>query len=155
MLNKLKQFFSSSEQEQTKNPTIQVAQETIRPKEVCPRPYKGVLMSLKFELKQMAKDIRETRRDFKIAMREGTGSYSLSNKLWKIRHEYRHKHVIYSLMRGRQLDQIEKNHREDTPGLYDDYIKGLMLIDYLVEDVGEYRGHASYVEAVNNYFWNK
>lgn len=64
---------------------------------------------LKSELKQLAKEIRKWKRNRKEDRR-----FELKMSLWKIqgyvdyyKHEFRHKHIAYCMLRGRTYEQIE------------------------------------------------
>jgi hypothetical protein len=78
------------------------------------------ILVLKNELKELAENIRKAKSDCKAFQREHGGSdgdwagkpgespwishYSIISKL---KHEFRHKHIAYCLLRGRTLDEIE------------------------------------------------
>jgi hypothetical protein len=64
---------------------------------------------LKSELKQLAKEIREWKRNRKLDKR-----IELKIPLWQIelkvsqrKYEFRHKHIAYCLLRGRRYEEIE------------------------------------------------
>jgi len=68
--------------------------------------------TLKEELKEMAVKIKETKIETKDTQKKGEYAGSLQYALLKFRREYRHKHIAYSLMRGRSYEQIEPKCRE-------------------------------------------
>jgi len=85
---------------------------------------KGKMLELKNWLKDSGKEIRRMRELHKDYQR---GNYERapwnsessqvylknSNTLWKLRQEYRHKHIAYSELRGHTRAEIE-NPREDN-----------------------------------------
>lgn len=73
-------------------------------------------MNLKQELKEIAADIRQ-----KKSQRKELKGYVPG--LDRMRYEARHKHVAYSLLKGNNLKDIERNaHKE----LDKDYVKKIM-----------------------------
>jgi hypothetical protein len=73
-------------------------------------------MNLKQELKELAVTIRQEKSKRKELKGFVPG-------LDRLRFEARHKHVAYSLIRGNELDAIEKNPKKD---LDLNYVKKLM-----------------------------
>ena len=72
---------------------------------------------LKKYLKETAAQIRTTRYQYKEAQRTGARIsiiWNLIVQLDKLRRDYRHHHIAYCELRGRQRDQIEQTHRKDT-----------------------------------------
>ena len=72
------------------------------------------IYAVKDQLKTEAKELRDVKFDMKSAMRRGdhdwrTGGGALQSKLIKMKHEWRHKHVAYCLLKGRSLEQIERH----------------------------------------------
>jgi hypothetical protein len=81
-----------------------------------------MLKELKSELKSLASQIRKSRAEFKSAQR--TGTYIVSD-LGSLCYKFRHKHIVYCLLRGRTREQIESSVREDNKA-NEDYIQELM-----------------------------
>jgi hypothetical protein len=68
---------------------------------------KNQINLLKQELKSLAKEITTNRKLYKQAQREG-------KSLWNIRvpsYEFRYKHIVYCMLRGRTIEQIERSHK--------------------------------------------
>ena len=67
-------------------------------------------LQLKLECKELAKQIRKTKIDFKQHQRENFGSpgSKLFIQICDLRYEYRHKHIAYCILRGRKYEEIEK-----------------------------------------------
>jgi hypothetical protein len=82
------------------------------------------LLGLKEELKQLAKNIKKTRAEFKDAQRHGLNIYGSLRKLFKYRYEFRHKHIVYCQLRGRSREQIEIPRENNRPN--EKYIDDLM-----------------------------
>jgi hypothetical protein len=75
------------------------------------------LLGLKEELKQLAKSIKKAKPEFKEAQRK-LGYDSMINslrKLYKLRYEFRHKHIVYCQLRGRTREQIEVPREYNRP----------------------------------------
>jgi type I site-specific restriction-modification system R (restriction) subunit len=72
--------------------------------------------TLKQELKQLAVELKTDKIDIKNTQKEcGPGSASiLQYQIRKKKHIYRHKHIAYSMMRGRTYEQIESKCRENN-----------------------------------------
>jgi hypothetical protein len=70
--------------------------------------------SLKLELKQLASELRDDKVTIKTIQKEqGSGAAStLQYGLLKKQRHCRHKHIAYSMMRGRSYEQIEPKCRE-------------------------------------------
>lgn len=70
------------------------------------------LKELKEELKLIAINIRKLKADKKEYQRgNGGSSGSFSYMISRMKWEYRHKHIVYCLLRGRTMEQIEKKNR--------------------------------------------
>jgi len=71
------------------------------------------------EAKQWLKDaaikIRKTRKEYKDTQRANESSWQLAYRLNDLKHEYRHRHIAYSEMRGRTRDQIERPREGNEP----------------------------------------
>jgi hypothetical protein len=65
---------------------------------------------LKDMMKKEAKELREMKIELKEAQRAGRPSnmYGVQLAQW----DYRHKHIAYCLLKGRQLNEIEQKNRE-------------------------------------------
>ena len=86
------------------------------------------LMSLKLELKSFAQSIRENRSSFRAKQSHHDKEWSRQtpewanqlkkeiythhNELVKARYEFRHKHIVYCLLRGRTMAQIESSKKQ-------------------------------------------
>ena len=70
--------------------------------------------TLKSELKQLAVDLRSEKATIKEAQKEfGSGAAcSQQYNILKSKMTYRHKHIVYSMMRGRTYEQIEPKCRK-------------------------------------------
>lgn len=85
-----------------------------------------MFQEIKADLKARALTIRETKTKVKILQREGevSGQSELSVLQW----DYRHRHVAYSLLRGRTREQIEQSSRRAlNEELLKGYIEGYQL----------------------------
>ena len=69
---------------------------------------------LKLELKQAALELRATKADIKATQKEhGSGAACTQQyTILKMKRSYRHKHIAYSMMRGKTYEQIEPKCRE-------------------------------------------
>lgn len=74
---------------------------------------KTFILSKKTELKDLANNIRETKYEHKELQKSGN-NLGKCYKLFSIRHEYRHKHIVYSLLKGRTRNQIENKYRKEN-----------------------------------------
>lgn len=82
-------------------------------------------MNLKDDLKIKAAKIRKDKIKTKTRQKAGEYAGDLQYSLLKQRRDYRHRHIAYSMLRGRTYDQIESKCREDNkPNM--DLIKELM-----------------------------
>lgn len=66
------------------------------------------LKELKEELKTIAKNIRKLKEDIKAGQKARTYMGMSQSMLLRMKSEYRHKHIAYSLIRGKTMEQIEK-----------------------------------------------
>jgi len=73
-------------------------------------------LTLKSELKQLAAELHADKADIKATQKEsGSGAACTQQyQILKKKKECRHKHIAYSLMRGRTYEQIESKCREDN-----------------------------------------
>lgn len=63
---------------------------------------------MKAQLKEMAKELRSNKITLKNNQRNNVSGYwNMQSALVGQRSEYRHKHIAYSLMRGKTYEQIE------------------------------------------------
>lgn len=84
------------------------------------------MIEIKAWLKETAKKLREGKKAVKEYQRvNGCHPIDWGNKnpngpcitrLYMLRTEYRHKHIAYSLARGKTMEQIESKHRVDENG---------------------------------------
>lgn len=96
-------------------------------------------IKLKIELKTLAFEIRANRNILKDAQRKGIADWKTHANLRNSRWEFRHKHIIASLLRGKTREQIEPYvRRGNWPN--DTYLKTLSQ-EYEVEK-GIERGEA-------------
>jgi len=76
-----------------------------------------VIKRLKAELKVLAQSIQQTQHQLKDAQRAALGGgwgsvpYRLSGTLAGARYEFRHRHIVRCLLRGRTMQQIENTPR--------------------------------------------
>jgi hypothetical protein len=89
------------------------------------------LLGLKEELKQLAKNIKKAKPEFKEKQRGFSKNYVnyddlIDNliKLHRFRYEFRHKHIVYCQLRGRKRFQIEFPREGNKPN--EEYIDKLM-----------------------------
>jgi len=75
---------------------------------------KNTLITLKQELKQHAIKIRELKSHRPVNKRGDWKLYDLDYTIFKESRLIRHKHIAYSLIRGRSYGQIEKKCRENN-----------------------------------------
>lgn len=80
------------------------------------------LKELKSELKYLAAKIRTERAAFKEAQRTGA---PLTSDLGTLCYKFRHKHIVYCLLRGRTREQIENKVRDDNKP-NEEYIQELL-----------------------------
>lgn len=59
---------------------------------------------LKTELKEIAFEIRKRKQAIRCKPNAGWKEWS---ELWVAKHDFRHKHIAYCLLRGRTYEQIE------------------------------------------------
>ncbi len=69
-------------------------------------------IDLKKQLKKLCFEIRGNRNILKNAQRKGTADWKTHANLNDSRWEFRHKHIIASLLRGKTREQIEPCVRE-------------------------------------------
>jgi len=68
------------------------------------------MKELKSELKAIAKKIKETKIKTKEYQRDhGGDDGGFYCDIFKFKHDYRHKHIAYSQLRGRKYEEIESN----------------------------------------------
>ena len=96
-------------------------------------------IDLKKQLKKLCFEIRGNRNILKNAQRKGTADWKTHANLRNSRWEFRHKHIIGSLLRGKTRDQIEPKVRRGN-WADDRYLKTLSQ-EYEVEK-GIERGEA-------------
>lgn len=76
------------------------------------------IYTVREQLKSEAKELRELKFEIKSAMRDGkicTNPYwNYQSNLIQLKHQWRHKHVAYCLLKGRTLEQIESRCAEDN-----------------------------------------
>jgi len=67
------------------------------------------LKELKEELKTIAGNIRKLKADTKASQKAKIYVGLSQSMLLRMKRDYRHKHVAYSLLRGKTMEQIEKS----------------------------------------------
>ena len=77
----------------------------------------------KQQLKKEGVEIRELKEKFKNKQRNGEDSWKDRSSLWKAKWNYRHKHIAYSELRGREKHQIEENRPLENRKLEENAIK--------------------------------
>lgn len=72
--------------------------------------------TLKQELKQLASELHDDKAEIKATQKEnGSGAASIQQyRIHYKKRDCRHKHIAYSMMRGRTYEQIEPKCREDN-----------------------------------------
>jgi hypothetical protein len=63
--------------------------------------------TLKSELKALVSEIRKTRKFVREGMSQGIPVWKEQVRLIDLKHEFRHKHIAYCVLRGRTREQIE------------------------------------------------
>ena len=74
------------------------------------------IRTLKAELKLMAADLRADKTEIKKTQKEN-GSGSAAILQWKLlgaKYSYRHRHIAYSMLKGKTYEQIEPKCRENN-----------------------------------------
>lgn len=71
-----------------------------------------VKIQIKEELKQLAKDLRIQKNLFKSKQREGTDTWEDLRNKYRLKNEYRHRHIARCLLRGTPYESIESKVRE-------------------------------------------
>ena len=69
---------------------------------------------LKMYLKNSAAMLREMKNEHKKTQRETRGA-GLEGELYRARRDYRHKHIAYCLIRGKEYKQIESPASDNQP----------------------------------------
>ena len=77
------------------------------------------IKSLKSELKVEAFKLRETKADIKTKQKAGQYAGYKQSELLTLKWNYRHRHIAYSIMRGKSYQQIERKCREDNQPNFD------------------------------------
>lgn len=91
------------------------------------------LRLLKEELKADAELIRKTRKEHKELQRSGD-SEGYVYRLSRLKHDIRHKHIAYCLLRGTPLERIERtNYKAGPPSMR--IIEEIMALEVQREDV--------------------
>lgn len=72
------------------------------------------MLKLKNELKELAVEIRQAKNQRNEAFRNGmeTMAGTFQYDVLSLKHDYRHKHIAYSLMRGKEYSQVEPKVRK-------------------------------------------
>jgi hypothetical protein len=89
------------------------------------------IFTFKAEQKVLAKKIRETKTDCKKLQKAKDYAGSLQYQILKLKNDYRHRHIAYSMLRGRTYEQVEKTCRK-APNF--DRIKEIMA-EYTPKEV--------------------
>ena len=73
------------------------------------------IFQLKEEQKKLAEKIKETKDKARGNVELEPGDYpsTYQYQLLGLKHEYRHKHIAYCLLRGRKYEEIERTCRDD------------------------------------------
>jgi len=82
------------------------------------------LLKMKKELKDLADTIRNGKSGRKPKFRTNS-NYKDWNNLEYNRYHFRHKHIVYCMIRGRTMDQIEQPARNNLPNK--NYIEKLIV----------------------------
>ncbi len=112
---------------------------------------KKQLAELKQELKTLAARLKEQKpafRKMQSAQSKSTEAKAPSENdvllamrsMWRNKYEYRHKHIVYCLARGRSRDEIEQPSESNMPD--EMYIKNLLMQYALpIKQNGDFRKH--------------
>lgn len=75
---------------------------------------KEKVLSLKSSLKQVAQELKQSKKDFKQAQRDGDfpKQWKLDSSIKTNKFFYRHTHIAYCLLKGKNYEQIESRVRE-------------------------------------------
>lgn len=83
------------------------------------------MKELKAWLKENCLVIRSSRRDFRECQRKGGASLNPNGWVFSsLKYEYRHRHIVYSQLRGRTREEIERPKENNLPN--ETYILSLM-----------------------------
>lgn len=72
------------------------------------------MLNKKQYLKKLAKEIRELKPRRKQDKRGDTSLYQIVGEIGKRQYEFRHQHIAYCLLRGREMHEIENKTRDDN-----------------------------------------
>lgn len=83
--------------------------------------------ALKKEQKQRAIDLKENKNGHRNSQRQGDWVAADTHlcEVFSLKKEYRHKHIAYSIMRGRKYEEIERTCRDDNKPDFD-YVDKIM-----------------------------
>jgi len=70
---------------------------------------------VKPQLKSWAKEIRELKNSRKQDKRDGRALWDIEYDIAKLKYEFRHHHIAYCLMRGRDRIEIEQPRDDHLP----------------------------------------
>lgn len=73
------------------------------------------LQNVKKKQKELAKNIRKLKLERKQDNRNGRSLWSIESELYENKYEYRHRHVAYCTVRGRERHEIEQPHSGNEP----------------------------------------
>jgi len=72
------------------------------------------ILAKKQELKKLAKEIRHYKPRRKQDKRGEMSLWQIECEIAKRRYEFRHQHIAYCLLRGREMHEIENKTRDDN-----------------------------------------
>lgn len=83
----------------------------------------NTIKTLKEEIKVLATELKTNKTNTKEMQRSGVYAGDLQYKRIRLKRECRHKHIAYSMLRGRKYEEIERTCRTE-PNF--DYIREIM-----------------------------
>ena len=79
------------------------------------------MKELKEEQKKRAADLKENKNGHKNSQRQGdaVAADTYLCEVFSLKKEYRHKHIAYSMLRGRKYEEIERTCRDNNKPDFD------------------------------------
>jgi len=73
------------------------------------------ILKVKKQQKELAKQIRKLKVQRKLKNRNGRSLWSIESELFKLKYEYRHQHIAYCIICGRERYEIENPRPGNEP----------------------------------------
>lgn len=90
-----------------------------------------MLKDTKKYLKETAKEIREYKNQRPLKYRGDKDLWDIEVKIQQLKYHYRHHHIVYCLLRGRTMEEIERPSQDNKPNnFYLEKIKKEILEKY-------------------------